>query len=154
MTVQNPAPGYPRLIPYLQLPAGQAEAAIAYYTRHLGAKERMRLPMKNQQGQACIGHAELQFGDSVLMLSDFACVPAGETSQTVQILVAVDDIDTVFAQMLAAGSTEIMPLEDRFYGDRTGVLRDPFGHAWHLTQHIRDVGEEEMRAVMAKMNGG
>lgn len=150
MTVQNPAPGYPCIIPYLKVATGKGDLAIAYYTKHFGAKERMRLPMKDKNGQACIGHSELMFGDSMIMVSDFGDIPT-DVQSIVQILVAVDNIDQVFAGALADGATEIMALQDMFYGDRSGVLKDPFGHVWHLTQHIRDVSEEEMRTIMDKM---
>ena len=152
MTVQNPAPGYPRIIPYLQFEGGRGEAAIAYYVRHLGATERMRLPMKNAEGAPRIGHCELMFGDSMVMLSDFSGLPQDANSKTVQIMLYVDGIDAMFADLMANGCQEIMPLQDLFYGDRAGAVRDPFGHAWHLAQHMRDVSPEEMQATMDKMN--
>ena len=152
MTVQNPAPGYPHVIPYLTLQPGEGEAAIAYYTKHFGFKERMRLPMKDKDGNPRIGHCELTRGDSLLMLSDFSCMD-GAPSGAVQTMIYIDDIDRVFEAALADGATETMALQDMFYGDRSGALRDPFGHAWHLAQHMRDVSEAEMREAMAKMNG-
>ena len=140
----NPIPDdYPRLCPYLIVDG--AEDAIAFYAEVLGTEERMRLPGSDGR----IGHAELQLGDSVLMLADefpdmgIVGPKAGERSP-VAMTVYVEDVDATFARALGAGATEITPLEDKFYGDRTGQFEDPFGHRWNVMTHIEDVTSEEL----------
>ena len=142
----NPIPpGFHSLTPYLHL-TGAAEA-IDFYKRAFGATERFRMPTP----QGTIGHAELVFGDSILMLAD-ECSQAGNKSPTslkgttCTLTLYVPDVDTTFHQAVAAGATVIRPLENMFYGDRTAVIQDPFGHSWALMTHIEDVRPEEMQA--------
>ena len=149
----NPIPeGYPRVMSYLSI-AGAADA-IDFYSKVLGATERMR--MDGPPGK--IAHAEIQIGDSVVMLADED--PAfGNTSPAtlggtpVSLMVYVDDVDGTFAAALAAGATELQPLEDKFYGDRAGMFADPWGHQWMVASHVEDVAPDEMERRAAEAMG-
>jgi PhnB protein len=135
--------GYPQVIPSLAV-AGAA-AAIDFYCSVFGATERMR--MAGPDGK--IGHAELQVGESVIMLSDeypdmgFRG-PKSIGGSPVMLNVYVDDVDAAFATALAAGATELRAVENQFYGDRSGQFEDPFGHRWSVATHVEDVPEDEM----------
>jgi PhnB protein len=150
----NPIPeGYPRAMPYLSVDG--AAAAIDFYTSVLDAKERMRMPMPDGK----VGHAELQLGDSIIMLADTSPEAGNKDPKAiggtpVSIMVYVEDVDATFAKALAAGATELDPVHDKFYGDRSGAFEDPWGHAWHIASHVEDVSEEEMGRRMAEMMGG
>lgn len=141
----DPIPaGYPRVMAYLVCDG--AEAAIDFYTDVFGARERMR--MGGPGGR--VGHAELEFGDSVVMLADaFPEMdirdPKAFGGTPVSMVIYVEDADATFARAIAAGATEVEPLEDKFYGDRSGGVEDPFGHRWSIMTHIEDVSPEEMR---------
>lgn len=154
MAAVKPIPeGYPRVTPYLAV-AGAA-AAIDFYTSVLDAKEQMRMPGPGDT----IGHAEIQIGDSMIMLSDEAPEmdhrgPKALGGSPVSIMVYVEDVDDTFARALAAGATEKQPLENKFYGDRSGTFEDPWGHMWHVASHIEDVSEEEMGKRVAEMTSG
>lgn len=125
--------------------------AIDFYTRAFGAEEvgeRMTGP------DGSVGHAEIRIGDSVVMLADEW--PGGPTQSpttlggsTAALFIYTDDVEALWEQAIAAGAEEVFPLEDQFYGDRSGRVRDPFGHTWGLGQHIEDVSDEEMRRRMA-----
>lgn len=140
----NPIPeGYPRVTPYLSI-AGAADA-IEFYSKVLGATERMRM----DGGPGKIGHAELQIGESVIMLADEDPDYGNKSPATLQgtpvsLMVYVEDVDSTFAAALDAGATELQPLEDKFYGDRSGMFTDPWGHQWTVASHIEDVSPEEM----------
>jgi PhnB protein len=145
--------GYTTLSPYL-IVKGAAEA-IAFYQAAFGAVERMRLEMPG----GLIGHAELQIDDAVLMLAEempgMGMVSPLELNGTPVIMTLyVPDVDTQFERAIAAGGTVVQALEIKFYGDRAGQLRDPFGHLWTLMTHVEDVSHEEMRLRMAKLYGG
>jgi PhnB protein len=151
----NPIPdGYPRVMPYLILDG--ASEAIAFYGSVLGARERMR--MAAPQGR--VGHAELELGDSVIMLADEfpdmgARGPRAVGGTPVTVHVYVDDVDSVFDRALAAGANELQPVEDRFYGDRVGQFEDPFGHRWSVATHVEDVPPDEMaKRAEEAMSGG
>jgi PhnB protein len=154
MAAVRPIPeGYPRVMPYLIVDG--ATAAIDFYTSVLGAKERMRMPGPD----GSVGHAELEIGDSVVMLADEspdmgARSPKAIGGSPVSIMVYVEDVDATFAAALAAGATEAQPLEDKFYGDRSGSFEDPWGHSWHVASHVEDVAPEEMDRRMAELMGG
>ena len=110
-------------------------------------------------GDDTIGHAELEIGDSVVMLADEAPEmdhrgPKTIGGSPVAIMVYVEDVDATFAKALAAGAVEKQPLENKFYGDRSGSFEDPWGHSWHVASHIEDVSEEEMDRRLAEMTGG
>ena len=149
----SPVPdGYPRVMPYLIVDGGSE--AIDFYTKVLGATERMRMPGPDGR----LGHAELQVGDSVIMLADEnsemgARAPRSIGGSPVTIHVYVDDVDATFARALQAGATSLQEVEDRFYGDRAGQLEDPFGHRWSLATHVEDVPPEEMSKRAAAMMG-
>jgi PhnB protein len=104
-----------------------------------------------------IGHAEMKIGDSPFMLADateqFKGVKAfGGTP--VSLMIYVDDVDTTYPQAIAAGGTEMKPLQDQFYGDRSGTLTDPFGHVWTVATHKEDVSPEEIDKRLAAMAAG
>jgi PhnB protein len=142
--------GYPRLSPYLCVEG--AARAIDFYTRVLGATERMRMPAPGGK----IGHAELQIGDSVLMLADehpemHFLSPQSVGGTPVLLSVYVENVDEVFARALAAGARSVRAIADQFYGDRSGQFEDPFGHHWNIATHVEDVTPEEMAKRAAKL---
>ncbi len=150
----NPIPdGYPRVTPYLIVEG--AEAAIEFYGTILGARERMRMPGPG----GTIGHAELEVGDSLVMLADEfpdmgALSPKTIGGSPVTLSVYVEDVDAVFEAALEAGATSVRPLEDQFYGDRSGQFEDPFGHRWSIATHVEDVPPDEMEQRMKQAMGG
>ncbi|HTB50309.1 MAG TPA: VOC family protein [Solirubrobacteraceae bacterium] len=145
---------YPRLTPYLIV--DDATAAIDFYSSVLGASERMR--MAGPDGR--VGHAELDIGDSMIMLADEhpdmgMRAPRAIGGTPVTLHVYVEDVDAVFERALEAGAKALRPLEDQFYGDRSGQFEDPFGHRWNVASHVEDVQPEEMakRAEAAMAEG-
>jgi len=135
---------YPTITPYLCVDDGAA--AIDFYTRVFGAKERMRMPAPDGR----IGHAELTVGDSVLMLSDEypemeirGPKTVGGTPVTLSIY--VEDVDDVVARAVTAGAKLRREVQDQFYGDRSGQIEDPFGHVWSVQTHVEDVAPDEMQ---------
>jgi PhnB protein len=153
MPKAKPIPdGYPQLTPYLCV--DDAAGAIEFYKKVFGARERMRLPGPDGR----IGHAELQIGNAVLMLSDEhpefgAQAPKrfGGTPTTLSLY--VDDVDAVFERAVAAGAKALRPVENQFYGDRSGQFVDPYGHKWSVATHVEDVGPEEMARRAATLAG-
>ena len=154
MAKVNPIPeGYPRVTPYLYVDG--ANDAIKFYIYVLGATERTRMPGPDGK----IGHAELQLGDSVIMLADefpgmSAPSPGALGGSPVTLMVYVEDVDDVFARAVAGGAKELSPVTDQFYGDRSGQFEDPFGHRWNVATHVEDVPPEEMAERAAAMMGG
>ena len=150
MAGAKPIPdGYPRVTPYLCVDG--ADAAIAFYTKVLGATEKVR--MGAPQGK--IGHAELALGDSIVMLADehpevgfLGPKTVGGTPVTISVY--VEDVDAVYERAVAEGASSERPVEDQFYGDRTGQFQDPFGHRWHVATHVEDVPPEEMQKRAAE----
>ena len=146
----NPIPeGYPRVTPYLIVDG--ASAAIDFYKSVLGATERMR--MGGSEGK--VGHAELEIGDSVVMLADEhpemdARGPKSVGGTPVTLHVYVEDADGVFERAIEAGAKALRPVEDQFYGDRLGSFEDPFGHQWNVATHVEDVPPEEMSKRVAE----
>ena len=137
------------LTPYLVV-KGAAEA-IAFYTKAFGAKERLRMDAPG----GTIGHAELQLGDSIVMLADeFADMdfkgPESRGGTSVTIHFYVKDCDAVVARAQAAGAKVVRPLRDEFYGDRTATLQDPFGHVWHVSTHKEELSRAELRKRAAQ----
>jgi PhnB protein len=156
MAAVKPIPdNYPRLTAYLAVDG--AADAIAFYTKVLGAKERMRMPMPDGK----VGHAELEFGDSVVMLADpfphaSTTPPSDAGVTTAAIVMYVEDVDAVVKKAVDTGATITMEVEDQFWGDRFGTIKDPFGHIWSVATHVEDVPPEEMaeraKAAMAGMS--
>lgn len=135
--------GYHSVQPYLILK--NAAAAIDFYTKAFGAKERMRMEKDGR-----IGHAELEIGDSVLMMADEhpeidARSPEHYGGSPVSLMIYVKDCDAVYKKALAAGATSDREPADQFYGDRMAGVKDPFGYRWHIATHIKDVSVEEMK---------
>lgn len=154
--MQNPPPGFHSITPYLTV--DDPAAALDFYARAFGATETFRMEVPGADGAPRIMHAEFKIGDSILMLSGEwpehdMLGPAKRGGASVSLMIYVDDADATFAQAVAAGGEARRPVEDQFYGDRSGAVGDPFGHAWMISTHVRDVGEEEMRAAMAAMAG-
>ncbi len=153
-TVQPIPDGYPRVIPYLSVDG--AAAAIDFYGKVSGAKERLR--MNNPDGR--VGHAELEIGDSLVMLADAFPEMGGRTpadlgGSPVTVMVYVEDVDAVVERAVATGATAEGSVEDQFHGDRVGRFTDPFGHKWFVATHIEDVPPEEMATrAAAVMSGG
>jgi PhnB protein len=147
--------GYHTLTPYLTF--DNAAEAIDFYKDAFGATERMR--MEAPDGK--IGHAELEIGDSILMLSD--AFP-GSTSRspselggtTAGAFMYVDDVDGIVKRAVEGGATITMEVADQFWGDRFGSITDPFGHSWAIATHVEDIPPEEMaeraKAAMAEMS--
>ncbi len=141
----QPVPeGYSTLMPYLAVE--DASAAIDFYQRAFGAKERAR--MAGPGGS--VMHAELEIGDSIVMLSDpfpqSSTKPPKELGGTsVSIMTYVEDTDSVYQQAIDAGATSLMEPDDMFWGDRFSSVEDPFGHQWTIATHIEDVSPEEMQ---------
>ncbi|TMK87665.1 MAG: VOC family protein [Actinobacteria bacterium] len=150
----KPVPdGYPQVIPYLVVDG--AAAAIDFYNKVLGTKERMR--MGGPDGK--VGHAELELGDSVIMLADeFPDMgPPGPKrlgGSPVTISLYLDDVDGVHKKAIAEGATELRPPTDQFYGDRTSQFEDPWGHRWNVGTHVEDVSPEEMEKRAKAASGG
>jgi PhnB protein len=145
---------YPRVTPYLIVDG--ADAAIDFYCSVLGATERVRMPGPDGR----IGHAELQLGDSMIMLADENAQmdvrgPRAIGGTPVSLHVYVEDSDAVFGRAVQAGAKGLRAVEDRFYGDRSGQFEDPFGHRWDVSTHVEDVPPEEMskRAAAAMAAG-
>jgi PhnB protein len=154
MAKVDPIPSeYPRVTPYLSIDG--AAKAITFYCDILGADERVR--MNGPDGK--VGHAELAIGNSVIMLADTfedmgAPTPTTLGGSPVTLMVYVADVDDVFARAIKAGAKEIAPVQDQFYGDRSGQFEDPFGHRWNVASHVEDVPAEEMEKRAAAMMGG
>ena len=154
MAAVKPIPdGYPQVTPYLCIDG--ASAAIEFYGEVFAAAERVRMPAPGGK----VGHAELQIGDSVVMLSDEfpetgARSPKAIGGTPVTMSVYVEDVDAVFDRALQRGATAVSPVQDQFYGDRSGLFEDPFGHRWNVATHIEDVPPEEMARRAAEAMGG
>ncbi|TDD55979.1 VOC family protein [Saccharopolyspora elongata] len=150
MSDVEPIPsGFPRVTPYLHVDG--AAAAIDFYCNVLGARERMRMPAPGGK----VGHAELELGNSIIMLADefpdqgvLGPKTVGGASMT--LYVYVEDVDSVFDRALKSGANSVKPVVNEFYGDRTGQFEDPFGHRWNVATHVEDVSEEEMAKRMAQ----
>lgn len=136
--------GYHTFTPYLFIQG--AAAAIEFYKKAFGATERVRVAAPDGK----IGHAEIEIGDSVIMLSEENDKMGARGPQTlggspVLLHLYVPDVDSQFAQAIAAGAKVVKPLANQFYGDRSGGLEDPFGYQWYLATHIEDVPPDEMQ---------
>jgi PhnB protein len=147
--------GYHTISPSLTIDG--AADAIEFYKRAFGAKERSRMPMPDGK----IAHAELDIGDSIVMLNDpfpdaQVKSPKELGGTTVSLFLYVEDVDSVVQDAIDAGATVTMAVEDQFWGDRFGTVRDPFGHHWGIATHKEDLTPEEIaergRQAMASMS--
>lgn len=141
----EPVPsGYHTLTPYLIVRGGSN--AIDFYVKAFGATERARL--SGPHGE--IWHAELQIGDSVLMLGDEMPAMGITSPQSLNgtatgVFLYVPNVDASWEKAVAAGCEVLQPLQNQFWGDRYGKLKDPFGHQWSMATHVEDVSPEEMK---------
>jgi PhnB protein len=145
--VQNPPQGYHTLTPYMTV--RNARAAIDFYKKAFGAEKVLQLDMAD----GTIAHAEIRIGDSVVMLSEEneawgTKSPLSLGGSPMFLMAYVADVDAAFRRAIDAGAAEIRPVADQFYGDRSGTLKDPYGHQWTLSTHIEDVSEAEAQKRM------
>lgn len=151
----NPIPdSYRRVTPCLTVRGGVK--ALEYYAAVFGATERMRYPGPG----GTIAHAEIQIGDSVIIVEDEnpqrgtkAPPPGGLDGSPAYLFIYVEDVDAVVAKAVELGATLQRAPEDQFYGDRDGHIVDPFGHGWTIASHVEDVAPEEMMRRMADLFG-
>jgi PhnB protein len=154
MAKVNPIPeGYHSVTPYLSIKG--AAKAIDYYKQVFGATELFRMAAPDGK----IGHAEIKIGNSPIMLADEFPEMEFVSPQTlggspIGLMIYVDDVDTMFNKAISAGATQVKPLQDQFYGDRSGTLKDPFGHVWTVATHVEDVAPEELQKRAAAAHGG
>lgn len=142
--------GYQNVTPYLIIDG--AAAALDFYRTAFGAKEVMRMPSPDGR----VGHAEILLGNSHVMLADEHPDmgyrgPQAYGGTPVSLMVYVPDVDATFAKAISAGATELRAIANQFYGDRSGTLRDPFGHVWTISTHVEDVSPEEIERRLAAM---
>jgi PhnB protein len=148
--------GYHSVTPYLSIRG--ASEAIAFYQKAFGAEELVRMDMPGGK----VGHAELQIGDSRIMLADefpdhpesVAKSPQSLGGTSFGVNLYVEDVDARFKQAVDAGARVRRPLITQFYGDRNGTVEDPFGHVWTISSHVEDVSGEEMKKRMAALPKG
>jgi len=150
MAVSKIPTGYHTLTPYLTVKDGNR--AMKFYEQALGAKEIMRFA--GPEGR--IMHAEMKIGDSPFMLSEEfpemgAKSPQSLGGTTGSIMIYIENVDEAYPRAIKAGGKELRPLQDQFYGDRSGTFEDPEGHKWTISTHVEDVSEEEMGRRMAAM---
>ena len=139
--------GYHTVTPYMTL--RDAVSAIDFYRRAFGAELVMKLDMPDGK----IAHAEMRIGDSVIMMSEENPEWGNKSPLTLGgspmfLMIYLPDVDAAFAKALAAGATVVRPVEDQFYGDRAGTLKDPYGHQWTLGTHMEDLSQEEVQRRM------
>jgi PhnB protein len=156
MAAQPIPEGHPTVAPYLAVES--AADAIEFYKKAFGASERVRMEAPG----GGIAHAEVQIGDSVVMLSDpfpqASTKPPKELGGTsASVMLYVEDVDALVKQAVDAGATVLMEVGDQFWGDRFGSIQDPFGHSWGIATHVEDLTPEEIaergRAAMADLSG-
>ncbi len=141
------APGYHTVTPYMAL--RDCKAAIEFYKRAFGAEKVMQLDMPDGK----IAHAEIRIGDSMVMLSEENeewgnKSPATLGGSPMFLMIYVPDVDAAFNKAIAAGASEVRPVADQFYGDRSGTLKDPYGYQWTLSTHVEDLSQEEVQRRM------
>jgi PhnB protein len=141
----SPIPsGYHSVTPYLLIRG--ASDAIAFYVKAFGATEHLRLTAPDGR----IGHAEIQIGTSKVMIADEHpemdfLGPESRGGTTVSLLVYVADADAVFAEAIEAGATELRPICDQFFGDRSGAVTDPWGHVWSIASRVEEISSAEIQ---------
>ena len=151
----DPIPdSYRRITPCLTVQG--AAKALEFYAAVFGATERMRTPGPG----GTIVHAEIEIGDSVLIVADedphhgtSAPPPGGLAGSPAFLFIYVEDVDAVIARAAELGATVQRPPQDQFYGDRDGHIVDPFGHGWTVASHVEDVPPDEMARRMAELYG-
>jgi len=153
MPVKPVPDGYHTVTPYLYVKG--AANAIDFYKKAFGAEEIMRFPGPDGR----IGHAEIRIGDSPIMLADEhpemnAIGPQTRGGTTVGFAIYVPDVDQRVARAVAEGAKIVRPVQNQFYGDRSGTLADPFGHTWTIATHVEDVPPAEMEQRMKSMKKG
>jgi PhnB protein len=149
MPVKAIPDGYHSITPYLVVKG--AAKAIDFYKKAFGATERFRMPGPDGR----VGHAELQFGDSVIMLADEcpergALAPQGG-ALPLSLYLYMENVDAVIDRAVSAGAKLKQPVVNQFYGDRSGGVEDPFGHTWYVATHVEDVSPDELQKRMAAM---
>lgn len=150
----NPIPdGYHSVTPYMVVDGGAR--AINFYKQAFGATELFR--MEGPDGR--IAHAEIKIGDSHVMLGDECSETGARGPQSlggspVSLMLYVEDVDATVSRAVEAGAELTRPVADQFYGDRTGGVKDPFGHAWYIATHVEDVPAEELKKRAAAAHGG
>ncbi|MBC7966988.1 MAG: VOC family protein [Fuerstia sp.] len=142
--VNSVPPGYHTVTPYLLIKG--ASDAIAFYGRVFGAEEITRLTAPDGR----IGHAEIRIGESTIMIADEHpemdfLGPQSRGGTTVSLLIYVDHADDIFNAALDAGATELRPMCDQFYGDRSGTVTDPWGHVWSIATRLEDISPAELK---------
>jgi len=147
------AAGYHTVTPYLI--SSDATRALEFYKQAFGATEIMRMSAPGGK----VGHAEIQIGDSRIMVADEAPQCNALSPQTVggtpvSLMIYVADVDAMFAKAVSLGAKALMPVKDQFYGDRSGSLIDPFGHQWTIATHTEDLSQDELAKRAAALFGG
>ena len=151
MSSVKPIPdGYHTATPYLIVEG--AARALEFYKQAFGASELMRMPGPDGR----VMHAEIRIGDSPIMLADEVPEmgyrgPQAYGGTSVSLMLYVEDVDAAFEKAVATGATVVRPLQNQFYGDRSGTVVDPFGHVWTLASHVEDVSPEEIDARFGAM---
>jgi PhnB protein len=145
--------GYHTVTPYMTIK--NAAKALDFYKKAFNANELFRM---DGPGGVVIMHAEIQIGDSRIMLSDEmpdmnVKSPESYGGSPMSLMLYVDDVDSLFKQAINNGAKEVKAVENQFYGDRSGTLKDPFGHIWTLATHVEDVSEAELKKRMEKFKG-
>ncbi len=149
----SPIPaGYHSVTPYLLIRG--ASDAIAFYIKAFGATEVLRLTSPDGR----IGHAEIRIGNSHVMIADEHpeldfLGPQSRGGTTISLQIYVPDADAVFSHAIAAGATELRPICDQFYGDRSGVMTDPWGHVWSVASRIEDISKAEIERRFQELYG-
>ncbi len=151
--VKSVPEGYHSATPYMTV--RDAAAALEFYKKAFGAEEMFRLTEPGGR----VGHAEFKIGDSPIMISDEypdfgALSPASLGGSPIKMMLYVPDCDAAVKRAVAAGATVLRQPADQFYGDRTAMVADPFGHGWYLQTRIEEVSPQEMQARYTKAMGG
>ena len=150
-TKAKPIPdGHHTVTPYLIIK--DAANAIEFYKKAFGATEVMRMPGPGGK----VMHAEIKIGDSPIMMADEhpemnARSPQSFGGSPISILLYVEDVDTTFGRAVAAGAKVVKPVQDQFYGDRSGGVTDPFGHTWYIATHKEDISTAELQKRAAAL---
>ena len=144
-------PGHHTATPYLVV--SDAAEALDFYKRAFGAKEILRVEVAGK-----VGHAQIRIGNSRIMLSDEhpiagAHAPRSFGGSPVRIFLYVSNVDNFVGRAVAIGAKLRQPVDEKLYGDRSGSLRDPFGHTWHVATHQEDVPADEMQQRAWSLRG-